>query len=524
MAISITFNYINDGGTGTGASDWYYLNPNAMAGGLGNDVYEVNASSGLITENVNEGTDKVISSIDYTLGANVENLTLNAAGLTGTGNALNNVMQGTSGTDTLEGGLGNDTYYATMGDTIIESGLTAGGIDTVASTASYNLTHLARSDANYDSIENITLLGNARNAIGNGADNTLTGNSANNILNGKAGADTMIGGEGNDIYVVDNTGDTIVETGVASLYNNQDMVYVSINNYNMSANANNVEKAAFFGVNNLNIIGNDLDNTFIIDDVTNGVSDGGNGTDLVVSSVDYDLGLGSNVENLTLTAAGLTGTGNELGTVMRGTGGTDTFAGGLGDDTYYVTRGDTIIETGLTAGGIDTVVSTSSYNLTHLARSDANYDSVENITLLGYARSNAIGNGADNTLTGNGANNILNGKAGDDTLDGGGGNDILYGDSGADTFVFSSILNKGTRDQVLDFNSTDGDKIGLSADIFSNITDASTAMSDGFISQSGGMLYYDAAGTGVDGAGVAFAQIMNAVALTDGLNSDFVMV
>ena len=41
----------------------------------------------------------------------------------------------------------------------------------------------------------------------------LTGLGGNDTLNGGAGADTMIGGLGNDIYVVDNAGDVVDETG-----------------------------------------------------------------------------------------------------------------------------------------------------------------------------------------------------------------------------------------------------------------------------------------------------------------------
>ena len=47
-----------------------------LIGGLGNDTYIIDAATDSITEAVSEGTDAVQSTVSYTLGANVENLTL----------------------------------------------------------------------------------------------------------------------------------------------------------------------------------------------------------------------------------------------------------------------------------------------------------------------------------------------------------------------------------------------------------------------------------------------------------------
>jgi Ca2+-binding RTX toxin-like protein len=48
-----------------------------MAGGLGDDVYFVDNTLDVLTENLNEGEDTVYSqATTFTLGANVENLTL----------------------------------------------------------------------------------------------------------------------------------------------------------------------------------------------------------------------------------------------------------------------------------------------------------------------------------------------------------------------------------------------------------------------------------------------------------------
>jgi len=82
-----------------------------MIGGDGNDTYYVNSSKDVITESSNQGLDTVISSISYTLGSDLENLTLlGSSNINATGNSLNNVITGNSGNNILKGSSGNDTY------------------------------------------------------------------------------------------------------------------------------------------------------------------------------------------------------------------------------------------------------------------------------------------------------------------------------------------------------------------------------------------------------------------------------
>ena len=92
-----------------------------LIGGLGNDVYVVDTTTDTIIEKANEGTDTVKSSVTYTLGDNLENLTLTgAAAINGTGNAANNTLIGNSGNNTLNGGLGADTLTGGTGsDTFV---------------------------------------------------------------------------------------------------------------------------------------------------------------------------------------------------------------------------------------------------------------------------------------------------------------------------------------------------------------------------------------------------------------------
>ena len=80
----------------------------------------------------------MLASLNYTLGANVENLELTGSALNGTGNTLANILTGTSGNNVLTGGVGNDTLIGGDGiDTVtggtendrIEMLVTAGNVD-----------------------------------------------------------------------------------------------------------------------------------------------------------------------------------------------------------------------------------------------------------------------------------------------------------------------------------------------------------------------------------------------------------
>ncbi|MBE9603881.1 proprotein convertase P-domain-containing protein [Acetobacteraceae bacterium H6797] len=101
------------------------LGADTMTGGAGNDTYYVDDIGDLVTEQRGEGTDTVISSIDYTLGDWLENLTLTGDARYGAGNNVNNVITGTDGNDVLIGYGGADILMGGAGNDTLDGGVSA---------------------------------------------------------------------------------------------------------------------------------------------------------------------------------------------------------------------------------------------------------------------------------------------------------------------------------------------------------------------------------------------------------------
>ena len=399
-----------------------------LLGGAGDDTYVVDNVGDVVTEQANDGIDTVQSSVTYSLGANVENLTLTGIGaINGTGNSLNNILTGNSAANVLTGGAGNDTYVVSTGDTVVEAA--DAGTDLVQSDVTFTL------GAN---VENLTLTGiGAINGTGNSLNNVLTGNSAANVLSGGAGADTMMGGAGDDTYVVDNAGDLVTEQANDGI----DTVQSSVD-YTLGANVENLTLtgSAVNGTgNSLNNVLTDVsgvsnvltggagDDTYIVGTGDIAVEAANEGTDLVLSRVDYILG--ANLENLTLTGPAVNGTGNSLNNVLTGqTGVSNVLTGGAGDDTYIVGTGDIAVEAA--NEGTDLVQSTVTHTL------EAN---VENLTLTGIGVINGTGNSLNNILTGNSAANVLTGDGGDDTYVVGTGDTVVEAANAGTDLVQSDV-------------------------------------------------------------------------------------
>lgn len=356
-------------GGGLGTAD-------TMTGGSGNDTYFVDAVGDVVSEAATaplgdtSGTDLVIASISFTLGANVENLTLTGfAALTGTGNNLVNTITGNAAANTLDGGTagdvlrgrgGDDTYIVdNASDVVDETGGGSNDIDTVRAAVSFSL---ATASQTVGAVENVTLTGTtAIDAIGNGLDNLLVGNSAANTLTGNGGADTLegglgsdtlVGGVGNDTYrysnfsgtdrIIESSGsDTLLLTSLARLTsasrNGVDLIVTLSTGSITIVDHFTTGTVEFLNQNGKNVVlatglvGGDASGLITGTNAADEM-DGNGGDDILFGNAGKDLLLGD------LGDDALDG-GHGRDTLDGGLG-DDTLTGGEGRDTFAFRRGD----------------------------------------------------------------------------------------------------------------------------------------------------------------------------------------
>nr|WP_236547683.1 calcium-binding protein [Sphingomonas sp. AX6] len=390
-----------------------------MIGGGGDDTYVVDNAGDQVSESGGSGTDLVQTSVNFTLGAGVENLTGTGMGnIVLAGNDLANIINGNAGNNTLDGGVdtvldtltggqGNDTYIIRDNDDVIVEA----GADTLNGTANGNDTVLVVASANRAtytlgagvSVENLVASDatgtTALNLTGNALAQVIAGNAGVNVLTGGGGADTLIGFGGNDTYNVSTTGTSVVEQ-------------------------------AGGGTDTVNIVAGSAAGTYNI------------GDNVEVVNVQATTAV-----NVTTGAGAQTINGNGEANRINGGAGNDTMNGGAGNDTYLVDAlGDVITDT---AGTFDMVIASSSYQLEgsatgieYLVAAGTNLAAAAGGTGDGTLNLNALNTTATSnyfvgdtatsqTIFGDAGANILNGRTGAGT---GGTADLLIGGNGSDTY------------------------------------------------------------------------------------------
>ncbi|KQP50563.1 hypothetical protein ASF39_12830 [Methylobacterium sp. Leaf108] len=337
------------------------------------------------------------------------------------GNAGANTLNGGLNADVMQGLGGNDAYYVDNGnDRVFEAA--GGGTDWVLTSVNYTLTagqEIERLDttneAGTGSINlsgnafSNTLVGNAGvnilnggaiNLSGNAFSNTLVGNAGVNILNGGAGADLLYGRGGSDFYFVDNADDRVFEAAGGG----SDKVLTSVN-YTLTAGQEieRLDTTNEAGTGSINLSGNAFSNTLV----------GNAGVNI----------LNGGAINLSGNAFSNTLVGNAGVNILNGGAGADLLYGRGGGDTYLVDNaGDSVTEAA--GGGTDRVLTSVSYTLTA-------GQEIERLEVLDAASTTAInltGNAFANTLVGNAGANTLNGGLNADVMQGLGGNDAYYVD------------------------------------------------------------------------------------------------
>ncbi|WP_267191151.1 putative Ig domain-containing protein [Xanthomonas dyei] len=449
-----------------------------MRGGSGDDAYIVDDIGDLSVEASGEGLDTVYSTISITLAANIESLVLQGEdALSGDGNALDNVLVGDNSANRLNGGLGNDRmegnggddFYVTdaSGDAVIEA---AGeGYDTIERWFETNLVLSNNVESLMLATNVATGNGNslANKIVGNAFDNRLSGLEGNDellgmdgndsmwggvgvdrlfgglgddYLDGGTGADYLEGGAGNDVYVLDSTGDVLIESAGAGT----DQVQASIS-YVLSAN---IENVFLSGTQGINATGNASAN-YLSGNTANNILNGMEGNDTLVGGAGNDTLLGGSGDDAYMVNAT---SGSDI---IDNTGG--------GNDGLFFTDGVTRARLSFARDGndllvrIDNVATPAARVKDHFLGGDAAIDYVQSDggTSLTAAQINQLVSGGsgvqyDRTIDGTAGADRLTGSAGKDLMRGLAGADQLFGLAGADT------LQGGDGDDILTGGSGNG--------------------------------------------------------------------
>jgi len=426
---------ILDGGSGA----------DTLQGGSGNDQYVVDDFGDVVIEGVGKGTDSVRSTVDFTLAANIENLTLQGPlDIDGTGNDLANTLTGNSGDNILSGGAGKDSLSGDGNTLAPEANTLLGGMELLAGDAGVSAI-LGNDDDTSVALD----LGAAVITV---AGQNFTGDnqlyiSSNGLLS--------FGAAYTESFNTNLQAGTEPAFLLAALWDDwvtnrdaQDQVLVKLSDDNGDGTQDHLQVQwdvhHYSAGNNLVSFQVEIANGqvkyhyFNLDTGDAGTANGVSATlGLKVPGATELLSHNALVSGWG-TLRWAAGAGDDA---LDGGAGNDTMSGGGGNDRYQVdSRYDKTLE--LANGGEDEVFSTVSLTLAN---------EIEHLTLQGTALG-GTGNALANRLTGNSANNTLNGRDGNDTLYGGDGLDSLYGGTGTDTLeggAGNDFLDGGTSADIM---------------------------------------------------------------------------
>jgi len=450
-----------------------------LVGGQGNDTYYIELNTDTVNENENEGVDSVVVVVEspitytlggyYTVGANIENATLNLSfAYNLRGNTYNNILTGSEYGNTINGLEGDDTL------------------------------------------------------IGLGGSDQLNGGDGNDVLDGGDGDDYLIGGNGHDTYLIYGTsyaqndyiyedfGENTIQFGAGITVDNltfstgsgseliikyssqnsgsQHQVRVdlagtgTISDFKFAdGSVVNFQSLVDSKIPSLNLVGTANDDT-LNGSYNNDIISGGDGHDHLYGNAGRDIIRGENGHDNLFGDAGndildggdgddviFGGDGNDT---IDGGAGNDSLRGGMGEDVYLFGRGSgvdnlsdffgtesgnvpNIIQLGANITAADVLLTAETFTL-HLSIAGADdklhitnffgaNDTITNaVGLIKFADGTSwdfqeirtrllTGTEGNDTIIGRSTDDVLNGLAGNDTLAGNNGNDTLFGGDGVDT-------------------------------------------------------------------------------------------
>jgi Ca2+-binding RTX toxin-like protein len=458
-----------------------------ITGNTGIDTVSYENATGAVTvnllTNINKGNeaegDKIFT---------VENVVSSAFDDTITGNALDNILEGGAGADTIAGS-GKDIASYQSSQTGVQIDLSIGSAAQTSTgdgngdrlngilnlLGSYNADKLT-GDTNDNTIEGsgdadeldggagldtlsyatsnggigITLgaagmetTGSGAHAAGDKVKNFehVIGSAFDDALTGNAIANKLTGGKGNDFFE-GYAGADVIDGGEgidSASYENSD-VGVTVNLATNINKGGHAEGDSLKGIEDIagsdfkdKLTGNTLANTISAGSEDDAV-DGGSGNDI--------LGGGGGIDTI------LGGSGDDT---VSGDGGADIMDGGANVDTLsYASCG--AVKVKLSEGAVTQIMSAATKVTVNgvmdieLGGNDAEGDSVKNFE-------NLIGSAFDDVLVGNNGANRIEGGIGKDNIDGGKGNDTIFGGTGEDKIFGgdgNDVIEGGAGGDALD--------------------------------------------------------------------------